>query len=179
MGLEIERKFLVKDVDRDLYTGDKVSGNRIKQGYLNLNIYRTVRVRVSSNPLTAFLTVKGKNNGSVRAEFEYEIPLEDGLEMLEMCEDRTVDKVRFKVICNMRDYGPPLIIEVDEFHDKNHGLVVAEIEFAENDPRKDLDSDELLELLDLDWLGAEVTDEPKYYNSSLINNPYTDWGKPT
>jgi len=165
MALEIERKFLVKDEaykDKSNYAFMQI----IRQGYLNLDIDKTVRIRMVGSE--AKLTIKGRNRGSVRTEFEYDIPESDGIEMLMMCGADFISKERYVIPTN------DLIIEVDEFSCANDGLVVAEIEFAESDERKDLSEGELQHYLP-DWIGKEVTDDNRYYNSSLILNPYNTW----
>lgn len=162
MGLEIERKFLVNGED---YLTHYVYMNKIQQGYLNLDIYKTVRVRIDSK--AGYLTVKGKNEGSVRKEFEYEIPIMDAVEMLGMCEG-IIDKERYVVTHS--DFS----VEVDVFDGDNKGLVVAEVEFNEDDPRRNLSEGELQHHLP-EWIGEEVTNDGRYYNSSLLQNPYKNW----
>ena len=170
MAVEIERKFLI---DSLLPLEHAKYYNRIRQGYLNLDIDRTVRVRVIAGigldiAAAAYITVKGRNKGAVRTEFEYKIPEQDGIDMLEMCEVGFVDKVRYYI-----PHGD-LTIEFDVFSGDNVGLIVAEIEFDENDSRADLSEGELQHHLP-DWIGKEVTDDPHYYNSSLINHPVKNW----
>jgi len=163
MGLEIERKFLVNGED---YLTYYTYVSKIQQGYLNLDIDKTVRVRIDDK--TGYLTVKGRNTGSVRAEFEYEIPVVDAVEMLRMCEC-VVDKKRYVVTHNNN-----LSIEVDVFNGDNNGLIVAEIEFDKDDPRQDLSEGELQHYLP-EWIGKEVSDDSRYFNSALILNPYNTW----
>ena len=170
MALEIERKFIV---DSLLPLEHAKYYNRIRQGYLNLDIDRTVRVRVTAAigvdiPAIAFITIKGRNKGTVRTEFEYKIPEQDGIAMLEMCDGGFVDKVRYFI-----PHGD-LTIEFDVFSGDNVGLIVAEIEFNEDDVRADLSEGELQHHLP-DWIGREVTYDPHYYNSSLINHPFKNW----
>jgi CYTH domain-containing protein len=157
MGTEIERKFLV--------AGDgwreKASGIPYRQGYLTRGECCTVRVRRAGD--RAFLTIKGRPSGIVRDEFEYEIPVADAEELLDRhCGGGIVEKFRFKV----RHAGR--IWEVDEFLGDNAGLVVAEIELA--------DADEPVE--PPDWVGAEVTSDPRYANSNLAVHPFIRWGRP-
>lgn len=152
MGIEIERKFLV--------TGDgwrTATGITIGQGYLNLDKARTVRVRLAGNQ--AFLTVKGLSQGATRQEFEYPIPVDDAKQMFELCEGGAILKTRHMVIHDGIKW------EVDEFHAANQGLVVAEIELTSEDQI----------FTKPDWLGKEVTDDPRYFNSNLILNPYKQW----
>ncbi len=154
MGIEIERKFLV--------TGDEwrqsACGTRYCQGYLSTTKERTVRVRTVAEK--GFLTIKGITTGASRAEFEYEIPFADAENMLtNLCEKPLIEKTRFKI-----SFAGQLW-EVDEFSGNNAGLIVAEIELAREDQQIELPS----------WVGQEVTGDPKYYNASLVKNPFKSW----
>lgn len=147
MALEIERKFLVKDDSyRSLATGKR----EISQGYLSRVKERTVRVRIADQ--SAFITIKGVNRGSVRHEFEYEIPVDDARQLLTLCAPPVVVKTRHLVPWE------GLTWEVDEFHGANEGLVVAEVELPDKTYEPSLPS----------FVGQEVTDDPKYYNSNLL-----------
>ncbi len=154
MAKEIERKFLVSgDAWRQLATG-----THYRQGYLSTVKERTVRVRTIDEQ--AYLTIKGVNRGLTRVEYEYEIPHADAVEMLaDLCLQPIVEKHRYKI------EHEGLTWEVDEFHGVNEGLVLAEVE---------LESEEQ-ELSRPDWIGEEVSDDPRYYNANLIANPYTTW----
>ena len=154
MGQEIERKFLVTATSyRDL-----AKGTHYKQGYLNSQKERVVRVRTIDE--TGFMTVKGITKGATRPEYEYEIPAKDADELLELlCEQPIIDKHRYKVPMD------GFVWEIDEFHGENEGLTVAEIELLSEDQ----------EFSKPDWVGEEVTGDPRYYNSNLIANPYTKW----
>ena len=146
MAFEIERKFLV-DASK-LPAQILVDGEKISQGYLCSEPARTVRVRTKGK--RGFLTVKSANVGIVRKEFEFEIPLDDAEEILKLCPN-VLQKVRYKV----EHAGK--IWEVDVFSGRHDGLILAEVELsAEN---------ELVELPD--WLGEEVSNDPRYFNSSL------------
>lgn len=152
MALEIERKFLV--------TGDawrQGPGTLLSQGYLNRDKQRTVRVRIAGEQ--AFLTVKGANQGATRAEFEYPIPLADATQLLALCDGPTVEKIRRVV------QFEGFAWEVDEFLGQNAGLVVAEIELESEDQVFARPA----------WVGLEVTDDARYYNSRLATHPYCDW----
>ena len=154
MGIEIERKFLVVDSRwKSLGTPEL-----LRQGYLNAEPERTVRVRVQGEQ--AWLTIKGRSEGAARAEWEYPIPLNDANELLDrLCLQPFVEKTRTRV---------PLgghVWEVDEFLGANAGLVVAEIELASEEEHFEKP----------DWIGAEVTGDPRYYNSSLIKRPFKTW----
>ena len=153
MGKEIERKYLVKgEVWKDL--GE---GVLYRQGYLNSQKERVVRAR-TMGPKAA-LTIKGITVGATRLEFEYDIPMDDCNQLLDLCEQPIIEKTRYKI-----PYGG-LIWEVDEFHGVNDGLVVAECELESEDQSIDKP----------DWIGDEVTGDPRYFNSNLIANPFTTW----
>ena len=156
MGTEIERKFLL--------TGDawkkRAKGTYYRQGYLNSQKERTVRVRTLDN--RGFLTIKGISVGVTRIEYEYEIPIEDADVLLdELCEQPLIEKKRYKIA--FFDF----IWEVDEFFGENEGLVVAEIELENEDQQFEKPS----------WVGNEVSGDPRYFNSNLIKTPYTSWEK--
>ncbi len=146
MALEIERKFLVIN---SLFKELAYRCEEIRQGYLNRLPERTVRVRTLDD--NGFLTVKGKNKGAVRHEFEYDIPFEDACSMLKMCEPPLVEKSRYLV-----DYEG-LTWEVDEYHGSREGLIVAEVELPSED----------FEYKKPPFAGKEVTGDPSYYNSNL------------
>jgi len=154
MSTEIERKFLVKD-DNWRSLG---SGILYRQGYLSTDVERTVRVRTIGE--NGYLTIKGKTHNMTRAEFEYDIPLKDAEWMLDnLCKRPLIEKIRYKIPLN------DLIWEIDEFKGENEGLIIAEVEL--NDVNTDIGLP--------DWIGKEVTDDPKYYNASLVKSPYSSW----
>lgn len=156
MPSEIERKFLVNLDQIPLPS----NGIEIKQGYLPLSekVKTAVRVRVKGEE--AFLTIKGENKGATRQEFEYTIPVSEALELLEeLCHKPLIEKTRYEISVDKH------IWEIDIFHGDNKGLVVAEIELAaEND-----------QFERPNWLTEEVTDDPRYYNSNLLQEPYKNW----
>lgn len=155
MGLEIERKFLVNREKWNLE--NKGKGCLFKQGYILTDPEKTIRVRLTDTD--GYLTIKGISHGAVRQEFEYLIPPEEALELLHNFASNLVEKIRYKVRVGDK------IWEVDEFMGANAGLLVAEVELTyENEP---------FELPS--WLGKEVTNESKYYNSNLAQNPYSQW----
>lgn len=154
MGIEIERKFLVKND-----TWKTVEGTYYSQGYLNSNKSRTVRVRIAGE--AAFLTIKGLSQVATRAEFEYPIPVDHAEQLLALCEQPLIQKYRYRIT-----YGD-LVWEVDEFLGENEGLVVVEVELTAEDQSIDLP----------EWVGQEVTSDARYFNSSLIKHPYKDWNK--
>lgn len=152
MPQEIERKFLLRGDD-----WRSAPAVHIRQGYLSREAARTVRVRTSGDG--AWLTIKGKSQGAVRAEFEYAIPLADANTLLELCERPLIEKNRHII-----DYAG-FTWEVDEFFGANQGLIVAEIELESEDQKFELPP----------WIGDEVTDDPRYYNSQLSLKPYSEW----
>ena len=152
MPVEIERKFLVKG-----NSWRNGQGIRICQGYLNRDKERTVRVRLLGE--NAFLTIKGMNSGATRAEYEYEIPVFHAEELLKICDGPVLEKNRYAL-----DYNG-LIWEVDEFLGENEGLIVAEVELKSEDQSFDRP----------DWIGQEVTTDPRYFNSNLCAYPFSKW----
>lgn len=153
MAKEIERKFLVSgDAWRAL-----AAGVRYRQGYLSTVKERTVRVRTVDE--RGYLTVKGITVGASRLEFEYEIPTADAASLLELCEQPLVEKVRYKIPQD------GVIWEVDEFEGVNRGLIVAECELQSEDQA----------LTPPEWIGKEVTGDPRYFNSNLISHPFSMW----
>lgn len=151
MGIEIERKFLVKN-DQWKALADK--GLLCRQGYFVANAQKSVRVRVMGSVAT--LTIKGATEGIVRAEFEYEIPLVDAEALLLLCGDAVVEKRRYQIL---RD---SVVWELDVFSGKNEGLVLAEVELESVDQRVDFP----------DWLGIEVSADARYFNGSLALRPF-------
>jgi adenylate cyclase len=156
MGLEIEKKFLLKNEDWKTHCTE---GIQIKQGYLNSHIERTVRVRLSDGK--GELTIKGKTNNLTRKEFEYQIPYEEALSLIQLCETPIIEKKRFKVKLGN------LTWEIDQFGGENVGLIIAEVELESENQLFTLPS----------WIGQEVSQDPKFYNSSLITYPYKKWTK--
>jgi len=155
MGLEIERKFLVKGD----FSHQAESYNRIIQGYICADEDRTVRIRVCDGK--GFLTIKSASNerGWSRYEFEQSVSIQDAEELMKLCLPGVIDKVRHWVKVGKHTW------DVDVFHGENEGLIVAEIE---------LDSeDEVFELPE--WAGKEVTGDPKYYNAMLSKYPFNSW----
>ena len=154
MAKEIERKFLVRgDAWRKL-----AKGTAYRQGYLSTVKERTVRVRTIDDK--GFLTVKGITTGATRVEYEYEIPVEDAGEMLDdLCEQPIIEKVRYKIPF------AGLVWEVDEFGGVNKGLIVAEVELESEDQPFEKP----------EWIGEEIADDPRYFNSNLIAHPYSQW----
>jgi adenylate cyclase len=155
MALEIERKFLVNGEFRS----EVAEAVHIIQGYISTLPGRTVRIRIRGE--RGFITIKGKadSSGIVRYEWEKEIPLSEAKELLLLCEPVVIEKTRHIIKAGKH------LFEVDEFHDENEGLIIAEIELSSADEQFRKPS----------WLGKEVTFEAKYYNSSLSRKPFKNW----
>ena len=154
--IEIERKFLVSS---DVFKNDVLRKNHIAQGYLNSTPERTVRVRIKGD--TGYLTIKGKSNetGLSRFEWEKEIPLEEAKALLLLCEKGIIEKNRYEVQVGKH------LFEVDEFFGENEGLLLAEVELQSES--------EFFEKPH--WLGDEVTQDQRYYNSYLSQHPFISW----
>jgi CYTH domain-containing protein len=154
MGKEIERKYLVKgDAWKKLATGTSY-----RQGYLSTVKERTVRVRTIDDK--GYLTIKGITIGATRVEYEYDIPVNDASDMLtNLCEQPLIEKNRYKI-----EYAG-LTWEVDEFFGDNDGLIIAEVELESEDQKIELP----------EWIGEEVTADPRYFNSNLTKHPYKNW----
>lgn len=150
---EIERKFLVKGD-----TWRRGESTLIRQGYLNTDKKRTVRVRTKGDQ--GYLTIKGMTKGVTREEYEYEIPIEEANDMLEsLCHRPLIEKRRYVV-----EQGG-LIWEVDAFFGDNDGLLIAEVELESENQVFDKPP----------WIGAEVTDDARFFNVNLVNKPYSKW----
>ena len=154
MAKEIERKFIVR---KEIWRENN-SGKLYRQGYLHIAERNIVRVRVVGDK--GFLTIKGSHHGAVRDEFEYEIPRQDAEELLQnLCMKPFIEKIRYPV-----EYDG-MTWEVDKFEGDNEGLLIAEIELE--DENQDIKLPE--------WVGAEVTGDPRYLNANLALNPYSKW----
>jgi CYTH domain-containing protein len=154
--IEIERKFLVKNNN---FKAEAFKQTDIKQGFLNSDKERTVRVRLSGEQ--GFLTVKGisSNDGLSRFEWEKEISKTDAKDLFKLCEKGMIEKTRYLVKVGNHTF------EIDEFFGENDGLIIAEIEL-----------NHATEIFTKPtWLGEEVTGNIKYYNSQLIKHPYKTW----
>ena len=154
MAKEIERKFLV--------TGNSwrglVPAKHYCQGYLSTIKERTVRVRCCDNE--AWLTIKSTTQGITRTEFEYPIPPDEARYMIQhLAEQPIIEKYRYCIPLN------GLVWEIDEFLGANHGLIVAEVELNHAQD----------EIILPEWIGEEVSDDPRYYNSNLVSKPFSQW----
>lgn len=153
MATEIERKFLVLN---DEWKANAAHAT-FKQAYLNSTPERTVRIRIDGNH--AYITIKSGNTGITRQEFEYSIPVDDAEKLLLLCETPPLEKIRYGVTHGTHFW------EIDEFTGLNNGLVIAEIEL-ENEEES---------FIKPKWLGKEVSDDYRYFNSYLSLHPYTTW----
>ena len=156
MPKEIERKFLVES---DEFKELSFKKTYLKQGYLNSDKNRAVRVRITSD--TAFLTIKGKSNesGTTRFEWEKEISISEATQLIELCEPGIIEKNRF-----YHQFGDH-VFEIDEFLGNHEGLVLAEVELHHEDEAFEKPN----------YLGEEVTGDDRYYNSNLSKNSSKFW----
>ncbi|MBL3526569.1 MAG: CYTH domain-containing protein [gamma proteobacterium endosymbiont of Lamellibrachia anaximandri] len=155
MPVEIERKYLVINNKWKIQVESEAT---LKQGYLATLPNASIRVRVAKG--CAHLNIKSVTLGISRSEYEYEIPLEEGEEILaNLTAGPIIDKVRYKVRCGNH------IWDLDLFHGDNEGLIVAEVELDAEDETFEMP----------EWAGEEVSGDPKYYNASLVKRPYCDW----
>lgn len=155
MAKEIERKFLVAG---EAWREKADSGTTMSQGYLCTHKARTVRVRLTDS--AAKLTIKGASAGISRSEYEYDIPRQDAREMLdELCMDTPIAKTRYRL-----EHGGH-IWEVDVFDGANAGLVLAEVELSSVHETVERPG----------WLGREVSDDERYFNSYLSRHPFSRW----
>lgn len=160
MGIEIERKFLLKNDD---WKEQVSSSTFFKQGYLNASksnsdVKSSVRVRIEGN--NANINIKSMTLSITRQEYEYSIPIDDAKKMLdELCEQPLIEKTRHIVKYNDHKW------EIDVFSGMNEGLIVAEIELQNENEKFSIP----------DWIGDEVSEQVKYYNVNLIQYPYSSW----
>ncbi len=154
--IEIERKYLVTSFD---FLNEYASKSEIAQGYLSANPERTVRIRIKGNK--GFITIKGKGNesGVSRFEWEKEIAIEEAKALLKLCEKGVIEKTRYEVTSGKHT------IEIDVYHGENDGLILAEIELES----------EKEAIIKPYWLGNEVTNDKRYYNAYLSQNPFKNW----
>ena len=154
--IEIERKFLVKN---ETYKSESIKKQLITQGYLSSDPKRSVRIRICEQ--NAYITIKGQTSesGASRYEWEKEINIEDAKQLMLLCREGVVTKIRHLIPFKNHTF------EVDEFLKDNSGLVIAEIELSNENE----DFERPI------WLGKEVTGIKKYYNSQLSQNAYVNW----
>ncbi|MDH5693643.1 MAG: CYTH domain-containing protein, partial [Gammaproteobacteria bacterium] len=152
-----ERKFTIRD---DSWRSAVKRSELYRQGYLAGNERSSIRVRLAGDK--ANLNIKSATLGIYRQEYEYDIPVADANKMLdELCEKPIIEKTRHFVSVGEHTW------EVDEFYGENEGLIVAEIELKSESEQFELP----------DWADKEVSDDPRYYNVSLVKNPYRLWPK--
>jgi adenylate cyclase len=155
MAIEIEHKFLIKNSSWRQHINSSVG---YRQGYMTTESNVSVRVRISDDK--AWLNIKSAVKGSQRDEYEYQIPLPDGHEMINnLCRKPLIEKTRHFIKIDQHTW------EIDEFEGDNAGLIVAEIELSRADET----------FSQPQWLGDEVTDDIRYYNNSLSLKPYKNW----
>lgn len=155
MATEIERKFLVKG---DTWRDDVTASEVYRQGYLANNSSCSVRVRISDDQ--AYLNIKSAQLGIFRTEYEYAVPMADAGEMLDnLCVSAVVEKTRYFIPDGEHTW------EIDVFSGDNTGLIVAEIELSRGDEPFNRPQ----------WLGEEVSHDPRYYNVYLAEHPYKSW----
>lgn len=155
MAIEIEHKYLV---DRERWARVQPrKGEQIRQGYLQNEPDRTVRVRATQK--RAFITVKGRTDGVSRPEYEFRIPLKEANEMLDTLCGNVVEKTRYRLRFRRRTW------EVDVFEGTNEGLILAEIELQSEDQQYKLPP----------WVTENVTGDLRYYNSYLADKPFSAW----
>jgi adenylate cyclase len=155
MPRETEHKYLVR---KDLwYAVHKPAGVNIRQGYLQADPEKTIRIRTTGAAAT--LTIKGPSRNATRSEYEYPIPPGEADELLQLCTNQIIEKVRYRI-----GYAGK-IWEVDEFFGENEGLILAEIELTFEEEKYGKPA----------WAGEEVTTDPRYYNAYLAIHPFSGW----
>lgn len=155
MGVEIERKFLVKPQAWNILS--KSDGVLIKQGYLLIESSKTVRVRIKGT--VGYITIKGVSKAISRDEFEYEIPVTDAEKLIQDYCDNVISKVRYKILFAGN------LWEVDVFNGDNEGLIIAEIELKSEEQEFEIP----------EWIEKEVSADARFYNANLSLNPYRKW----
>ena len=154
MAIEIERKFLIKEKPFSIAKRSL----KINQGYIINEKSKVIRVREKGDD--CFLTIKGNNIGISRLEYDFPISKEDAKELIfHFCKTTLIEKTRHYIEHKGHTW------EVDEFHGKNNGLIVAEIELESEDEKFEIP----------DWVGEEVTQDDRYYNMNLAIHPFTSW----
>ena len=154
--IEIERKFLIVS---EAFKRDALRQNHIAQGYLSTHAERTVRVRIKGEK--GYLTIKGESSatGLSRFEWEKEISVEEAKQLLLLCEKGVIEKIRYEIHIGEH------LFEVDEFLGENKGLIIAEVELQSETEQFEKPN----------WIGKEVTQDHRYYNSYLSQNPFSSW----
>lgn len=153
--MEIERKYKV--IREQWQKADKPDGEKIIQGYLSTDVDKTIRVRIKGSQ--AFMTVKGETVNISREEIEFSMPVDKATELIEKFAAGIIEKTRYSIPYKGK------LWEVDNFTGDNEGLLIAEIELDSEDETVELPA----------WIGKEVSDDSRYYNSNLSINPYKEW----
>ena len=155
MGVEIERKFLI---EKDLwYALKRPSGILMQQAYLVNEPEKVIRIRVTDS--AGYLTIKGPAISATRSEYEFPISKAEAIQIMDQFAKSRIDKTRYKIVFEGKTW------EVDEFWGGNEGLIIAEIELKSEDEQ----------FIKPSWVGREVTEDPRYYNSWLSEHPFTSW----
>jgi adenylate cyclase len=155
MATEIERKFLITN---DNWRKDAGEGIFMVQGYMGSNEKSSIRIRINGD--SANLNIKSKTIGIQRSEYDYPVPLDEAKEIIDsLCDKPLIEKTRFYVMHDGHEW------EIDVFGGENEGLIVAELELNSVDEEFTLP----------DWVGKDVSDDPRYYNICLVTHPYKDW----
>ena len=157
MNFEIERKFLVRTNEWEQHVKNR---SIIRQAYLDSSPKVSIRVRIRDND-SAMLTLKSRSSSLRRLELEYPIPTLEAEALMQLRRGAVIEKVRHIVPCGDLNW------EIDTFSGENEGLVIAEIELPNENHQVELPS----------WIGAEVTGQSQYYNSTLSQNPYSRWAQ--
>jgi adenylate cyclase len=155
MSFEIERKFLLRGNGWQELAKERTT---IRQAYLASDGKVSIRVRIKGES-AATLTIKSRPAALRRLELEYAIPVLEAEALMQLRQGSVIEKVRHLVPCG------EVVWEIDVFAGDNDGLIIAEVELRHEHERIELP----------DWIGAEVTGQPQYYNSSLVRRPYSMW----
>ncbi len=155
MGLEIEYKFTIKD---ESWRTVAQNPRKLRQAYLAREGKSAIRVRIYDD-ISAKITIKAAVSGPVRQEFEYDIPVADAEKLMQLSSGYAIEKTRYTIAQG------DLTWEIDEFFGENEGLIIAEIELQDVNQKFDKPS----------WLGDDVTDQKRYYNSNLTALPFARW----
>lgn len=159
--MEIERKFLVNEIEFLKWreqNEDVISYAKIQQGYLTTDDDKSVRIRIV-NYAKSYLTIKAGGSNLTRDEYEYEIPIKDGIEIFENLSINKIDKIR--ICANINNN----VWYIDTFLNDNLGLVLCEVEIESEDAHIETP----------EWVAKEVTGDDKYYNTNLGKLPYNKW----
>jgi len=155
MGIEIERKFLIKN---ERWRSLVETSKSCTQGYVNLKGNGSIRIRIIGDK--GFVTLKGPREGIRRSEFEYEIPVADATILLDsFCDAAVISKIRHELTYEGN------LWEIDEFSGENNGLLIAEIELESEHQTVSLP----------DWVGKDVSEDERFFNAHLAKHPISSW----